>query len=329
MQNALYPLLFKPVYRDYLWGGDRIAQRFGRKDAPACCAESWEISAHPEGMSVVENGPLAGTDLAALCKEHGTRVMGSACESDRFPLLIKLIDARARLSVQVHPNEDAARRYGGEAKTEMWHVLEAAPEAVLFAGLQPGVGPRIFHDAVVDKGVAALLRPVPSVAGKSLYTPGGMVHAIGEGNLLLEVQQSSNTTYRLYDWDRVGADGRARELHVQKAMEVIDWKAPAMGLLSPVPLPGPVSANRHTRLLRSDYFELCSVRLAEPERVSMDGTSFHALFVAEGSVRVGEEGSPEAVELPCGRSCLVPACNGSYVLAPLDGTEARVLTTTL
>jgi mannose-6-phosphate isomerase len=329
MQTALYPLTFRPIYRDYLWGGTRIAKRFDRVDVPTRCAESWEVSAHADGMSIVEDGALKGRDLAGLCKEHGVQLLGTACESDRFPLLIKLIDARERLSVQVHPDDEAAARYGGEAKTEMWHILECEPDSVLFAGLQEGVGPRIFHDAVVERRVASLLRSIPSVAGKSLYTPGGMVHAIGEGNLLLEIQQNSNTTYRVYDWDRAGPDGRGRELHVQQAMEVIDWRAPAIGLLTPIPMPGPVAANRHARLLRSDFFELSSLHLAQAERVGMDGLSFHALFVAEGTVQVGWGTSGEMVSLPCGRSCLLPASLVSYELTPMGGAAARVLTTTV
>lgn len=175
-----------------------------------------------------------------------------------------------------------------------------------------------------------MLRSIPSVAGRSLYTPGGLVHAIGEGNLILEVQQNSNTTYRVFDWDRVGPDGRARDLHVQQAMEVIDWRAPALGLLAPVPMSGPVPANRHLRLLRCDYFELASLQLAEPEEIVLDGTTFHALFVADGAVRVEWGTSGEALDLPRGRSCLVPAALGRYRLSPADGTGgARVLTTSL
>ena len=130
------PLLFRPVYKDYLWGGDRIAKRFGRADAPALCGESWEVSAHPDGMSVVEGGPFDGRDLASLCEEFGAALVGSFAEGTRFPLLVKLIDAKKRLSLQVHPDDEGAARHGGEAKTEMWYFLEAAPGATVCAGLK-------------------------------------------------------------------------------------------------------------------------------------------------------------------------------------------------
>lgn len=328
MQTDLYPLTFHPIYRDYLWGGSRIAQRFGRTDAPARCAEAWEVAAHPDGNSVVEEGPLAGRDLADLCRSFGAALCGSLNESDRFPLLIKLIDAKERLSVQVHPDDENAARYGGEAKTEMWYILDADPDSVLYAGLQPNVGPRIFHDALVDKQVPPLLRSVPATPGRALYMPGGTVHAIGEGCLILEVQQNSNTTYRVYDWDRVGADGKPRELHVLKAMEVIDWRAPSLGLLAPVPDKRPAGANPRSRIVRSDFFRMDALRLESPETVALDGTTFQALFVAEGSVRV-EWGEGRAIRLACGRSCLVPAALPAYALTPEGDTPAKVLITSL
>jgi mannose-6-phosphate isomerase len=331
MTTALYPMLFKPIYRDYVWGGGRIAQHFGREDAPARCAESWEISAHADGNGVVENGTLSGRDLSSLCKEYGRQLIGTAADADEFPLLIKLIDARERLSVQVHPNDKTAKQHGGEAKTEMWHILDAEPNAELFAGLRAEVGPRAFQDALKAHKVPSLLSSVRSVAGKSLYVPGGLLHAIGEGNLLIEIQQNSNTTYRVYDWDRLGVDGKPRELHIQQALEVIDWRAPEASLLSPIPMSDATPANQCDRLLRSDFFELRRYKLAEPQVMAMDGLSFHALFASEGSAIIKVDGADD-VELPFGRSCLVPASVGEYEIHPVGQGGARgatVLVTTL
>lgn len=318
-----YPLLFKPIYRDYLWGGERIASRFSRDNCPAPCAESWEISAHPDGMGIVENGALAGQSLEALCTEHGQSLLGSHCVGNRFPLLVKLIDAKTRLSLQVHPDEESAARYGGEAKTEMWHILEAPKDSFVCAGLKAGVGPRILHDALIDKTVPSLLRTVTVVPGKSVFIPGGLVHAIGEGCLILEVQQNSNTTYRVFDWDRVGTDGRPRTLHMSQALEVINWHAPEFDLMTPIPMKAAGAANKREKLLRCDYFIVEKLILSEPEPVRPDGSSFRAVFVSEGSVELLWDGGRLAI--PHGRSCLVPASMPEYRIVPQD-PSASILT---
>ena len=322
-----YPLLFRHVYRDYLWGGDRIARRFGREDAPERCAESWEISPHPDGPSVVSNGPLAGRDLQSLCDEFGPKLLGSAVDGTRFPLLIKLIDARQKLSVQVHPSDETAAAVGGEPKTEMWYVLDAAPGARIYCGLRGCPGPRTLRDALAAHRVPDLLVAHDSEVGSAMFVPGGTVHAIGEGNLVFEVQQNSNTTYRVFDWDRVDANGRARELHVDKAVSVIQWRAPAPGFLRPVAEPDSGAGNRRSRILRSDFFELHATTLRAPESVVLDGTTFHALFVRDGAARLSWPGMDGPLDLPLGTSCLVPAALGSYELAPLGEAPVTVLTT--
>ena len=326
MPSVPGPLLFRPVYKDYLWGGDRIAKRFGRADAPALCGESWEVSAHPDGMSVVEGGPFDGRDLASLCEEFGAALVGSFAEGTRFPLLVKLIDAKKRLSLQVHPDDEGAARHGGEAKTEMWYFLEAAPGATVCAGLKEGVGPRIFADAVKEHGVASLVRVVDAEPGKALYIPGGLVHAICEGCFVLEVQQSSNTTWRVYDWDRVGPDGRPRELHVARAMEVIDWKAPPASLSVPYAMKAADPRNKRERVVRSDYFTMERLTLRAPEAGTLDGRTFRILFAADADLVVTDGGGETAV--PRGRSCLLPASLGAYAVAP-RGAEATVLTVEL
>lgn len=326
--GSLGPLLFRPVYKDYLWGGSRISERFSRTGTPTPCAESWEVSAHPDGMSVVEGGPQDGRTLADLCEAFGAELLGSYVEGTRFPLLVKLIDASRRLSVQVHPDDEGAARHGGEAKTEMWYFLDAPAGATVCAGLKDGVGPRIFADAVKARQVSSLLRSVAVEPGKALYIPGGLVHAICEGCLVLEVQQSSNTTYRVYDWDRVGADGRPRELHVAKAMEVIDWKFGGMGLSTPFPMPSASPENARERVVRSEYFTMERLTLRAPEPGTLDGRSFRILFAVSAPLRVRFGGGETAV--PAGRSCLLPASLGAYDVAPGEGAaEAVALTVEL
>ena len=221
--SPLYPLLFEPVYQDYIWGGQRIAATYGREIDLPVCAESWEISERAEGMSVVSNGPLAGTSLESLIDMHGEALLGQA---GRFPLLIKIIDAAKTLSVQVHPNNDNAAQVNGEPKTEMWYILAADPEACVYLGTEEGVDANTFADAIKQGTVEELLHRIPVKAGDAVFVPGGTMHAIGAGCLLMEVQQNSNTTYRVYDWGRVGHDGQPRELHIDQALTVTQWDGP-------------------------------------------------------------------------------------------------------
>lgn len=309
----MYPLLFLPVYKNYLWGGERIRATFGRTDAPHPCSESWEVSAHPDGMSVIENGPWAGQTLEALCQTHGEALLGSFCETRAFPLLVKIIDAQARLSVQVHPDEAAAERFGGDPKTEMWVVLDAAPDAFVCAGLKKGVTPRMFQDAIEAGRVGTLLRPIAVRPGRSVFVPGGLVHAIGEGCLMLEIQQNSNTTYRVHDWDRTGPDGRPRALHVRQALEVINWHAPELDLLAPIPMTPANPANTRQRLLRCDFFTVEQFTLNDPEPVCPNKTSFRILFTPDTPVRI--HWADETLTLPSGRSCLIPAHMPNYTLS--------------
>lgn len=325
MGEALLPLLFRPVYKDYLWGGMRLASRFGRTGTPDPCAESWEVSAHPDGPSLVEGGPFDGRSLGSLCGEFGAALLGRNVEGTEFPVLVKLIDARDRLSVQVHPNDGNAARTHGEPKTEMWYFIDAPEGAIVCAGLKKGVGPRVFSDAVKQGTVSSLLHAVPVEPGKALFIPGGLVHAICEGCLVLEVQQSSNTTYRVHDWDRVGKDGKPRQLHVAEALETIDWKLGSMELSVPFPMPAAAAANKRERVVRSEYFTMERWTLREPEPACADGASFRVLFALDGALQIRSAALPEPFVVPAGRSCLVPASFGDYVFAGAGGATATAL----
>jgi mannose-6-phosphate isomerase len=319
----LYPLLFEPVYKDYLWGGDRILSRYGRDMPPGIYAESWEVSAHDDGMSVVQNGPLAGQELAAVAQANGERLLGSRVAGRRFPLLMKLIDAQDRLSVQVHPDDASAVRLGGEPKTELWYLLEADPRAAVFAGLAPGVGEARFREALASKEVESLLCRVPVAAGEAVFLPGGRVHAIDRGCLIFEVQQSSNTTYRLHDWDRVGADGTPRELHIEQALSVIRWEDedPVKPVRTPL-LDGPP---RGCELIyASPYFRMERWPLEGRCRVEAMPESFRVLFCAEGTASLGWNGGE--INLEPGTSCLVPAELGGFELAPAGRVELLLVT---
>ena len=197
------PILLQPVYKEYIWGGDRLIHEFHRRLNPGIYAEAWEIADHPDGRTRIINGPDAGATLAEAIAHRGPELLGAGRADKTFPLLVKLIDARETLSVQVHPNDAAAARFGGEAKSEMWYVLSATPDAHIYSGFKPGVGPAEFEQARAAGTIPSLLQRFPARPGMVFNTPGGRVHAIGAGCLLLEVQQDANTTYRLYDWDRL------------------------------------------------------------------------------------------------------------------------------
>ena len=313
---ALYPLRFNPVYKDYLWGGNRIPKVFNRDMPDGIYAESWEISTHPDGATTIANGPLAGKTLCDLLPEHKADLLGTHVQGDDFPLLIKLIDARDKLSVQVHPNDGNAAAVDGEPKTEMWYFLEGDADAQIYCGLKPGIGKEEFLQAMEAKTFAEILQSIPAVNGDAVFVPGGRVHAIGTGCLILEIQQNSNTTYRIYDWDRTDADGNARELHIDKALQVIDWKNNG----------DPHCDVRGNTIQSCEYFQLDRYELTEETAFPNLGKSFQALFVAEGAGIIrwadGED------ELSAGQSWLVPAGLGDYEMIP-EGGALTVLCTTI
>jgi mannose-6-phosphate isomerase len=246
-------------------------------------------------------------------------MLGSGEPSEVFPLLVKIIDAKQRLSVQVHPNDESAAAYGGEAKTEMWYVLASDPGAQVYAGLKPGTTPERFRRALEEVRLEELLTAIPANPGEAIFIPGGCVHAICQGCLLLEIQQNSNTTYRVYDWGRMGKDGKPRPLHVEQAFQVIDWDRSC----EPIRPGTPVDAgpNAHRRIVKSPYFEVTRLDLGDQESVTHGGESFHILFVANGTVDITGDWPPET--LTPGTSCLVPAAARDYALVP--GDKATVL----
>jgi mannose-6-phosphate isomerase len=323
MANKLYPLLFKPVYKSHIWGGTRIAERFARAGTHTPCAESWEIADRPEGESLVTNGPLAGRSLHDLVASMKRSLVGTDCKSSVFPLLIKVLDAQQRLSVQVHPDTNSAAAHGGEPKTEMWYVLAAEPGARLFTGLKPGTSAESFLKAVEQDRVEELLGSVPAKAGTAVFVPGGLVHAIGEGCLLLEVQQNSDTTHRVYDWKRVGKDGKPREMHIERAMKVINWDLGTPAVVKPRKTTN-IGGNSFWEVLTCPFFRISRADLSKPAAMTNDGRSFHALFIVEGRIQV--EGNGVAETLGPGTSCLLPAGLKRYTLTPVGGPAAVIST---
>ena len=338
MNELRVPLIFNPIYKDYLWGGTRLVSKY-KRTLPSdigICAESWEIAANKDGESVVSSGSFADKGLIWLTTKYGAALVGTrAPDPTRFPLLFKLIDARKHLSVQVHPNRESAARVNlehkgkgkeskSEPKTEMWVVLACTPDACLYAGLPADVTKKSLRDALKDKdAVASQLVRLPVESGQALFIPGGLIHAIGAGCLIYEVQQNSNTTYRLFDWNRTDADGKSRPLHIKKSFQTIDWSLPVPQMIKPSPC-RKKGTNQWSNVIVCEYFYVRQLKLTTPLDVPVDGTSFHELFSMRGRVSIRAGG--EEVVLAEGGSALIPADAGVYTLTP-DKSATLIVTT--
>jgi mannose-6-phosphate isomerase len=222
---VLYPLTFQPIFKPRVWGGRNLERLFAKPLPPGePVGESWEISDRPGDVSVVARGPLAGKTLRWLMEQYAPDVLGpSVASAPRFPLLVKILDAQETLSLQVHPPATVAPQLGGEPKTEMWYIIEAAPGAEVMAGLKHGVTRAAFEQALRLGTAAECVHRISAHAGDVLFLPSGRLHALGAGLVLFEIQQNSDTTYRVFDWNRVGLNGKPRALHVTEAMASMDF----------------------------------------------------------------------------------------------------------
>lgn len=328
--SDLYPLCFKPIYKTVMWGGDQLATVLHRElpSTSEPVGESWEIVDRDDEQSVVTNGPLAGKTIHELIVACGGALLGNnQRDLKKFPLLVKIIDAGQRLSLQVHPDADACRRIGGgaEPKTEMWYIIAARPGAKIMAGMNPRSTRQQLISSISSQEVEKHLQVFKSEPGDAYYIASGTIHAIGEGNLLLEIQQSSDTTYRVSDWGRVGSDGKPRELHLQQAMESInfvDRTSPRIAGVS-----GTASHNRKFPAInRCPFFKVDDLRLVDewPDNTNPGG-SFHLISAINGAISVGR--GEYTVKLEAGASCLIPACFGAYSIKPLENREITVLKT--
>ena len=323
----VYPLRFAPVLKHYTWGGRRLAARLGR-DAPAGpLAESWEISAHANGPTPVTAGPLAGADLAELLGRMGLDLVGrrnaAAIERRRFPLLVKLLDAAEWLSVQVHPDDRwALARENDQGKTEMWVVLEADPGAELIFGFEPGVDRDAFAEAIEGGEAERWLHRAPVARGDVFFLRPGTVHALGPGILLAEIQQSSDVTYRVFDWNRGQPD---RPLHLDRALAVLDFRIVRPGPAVPVTRVGDGWVDE--TLATCPHFETRRLRLGRGAvwRGDCDGETFEIWGALEGSAALAWSGGEETLE-PI-EWTLLPASLGEFELrAEASATLLRALT---
>jgi mannose-6-phosphate isomerase len=309
----LYPLTFHPVFKERVWGGRQLATLYGKAlPAGAPIGESWEITDRPEGVSVIANGPLAGRDLRWLMEHHRAELLGDATPANgRFPLLCKLIDAQQDLSLQVHPPAAQAAALGGEPKTEAWYFADTTPGAQIFVGLKRGVTRAEFERRVRDGAVAECFHRHAVKRGDAMFLPSGRVHALGAGCVIFEIQQNSDTTYRVFDWNRVGLDGQPRALHLEPALASIDFQdfEPAL-----VDLTRWEEANGLKRVALAACAEfsihLCQSEQSTSVRLPLQGPGIVA--VLDGMV---------ACTAPAGVVALTP---GGFALLPAGLGEARL-----
>jgi mannose-6-phosphate isomerase len=312
----LYPLRFRLLVRRYLWGSRRLGTCLGKAIGPGSdYAESWEVCDHGADQSVVDQGPLAGTTLGDLVRQRGAELLGRHHPQERFPLLVKFLDAAQALSVQVHPNDQQAAKLTPPdlGKTEAWYILSADPGSTVFAGLRPGVDRGQLAEGIRQGTCERLLHSFHPKAGDCLFIPAGTVHALGAGLLVAEVQQSSDTTFRLYDWNRVGPDGKPRPLHVEQGLAVVDYQR---GPVDPVQ-PQVTACPWINRLVSCEKFTMDRWDFDQPQYIGGDDR-FHILCVLEGAVRMAD--APHNSLLRRGQTVLLPASFGSIQFLPQGRT---------
>ncbi|MFN2335838.1 MAG: type I phosphomannose isomerase catalytic subunit [Bacteroidales bacterium] len=313
--NSLYPIRFRPVLKETLWGGSTLRERFGKKaKAGATVGESWEISGMPGASSVVANGFLRGNTLEEIMEVYMGDLVGDAVYEkygNEFPLLIKFIDARDTLSIQVHPDDRlASERHHAWGKTEMWYVIDASPGAVIYTGFRNKTTREEYLEHLHGKKLAELINATPVSSGDAFFIPAGMVHAIGAGVLLTEIQQTSDVTYRIYDWDRTDATGKPREMHTSLALDAINFGLNSTNLIKKLP-----ELNHPVVLAESPWFHTSLLQIDSPVIKDSSLTDSFIIYICTESLVVIEcFGHNEVIK--AGEAILVPASADSVALIP-------------
>ena len=313
--TSLYPLKFKPILKKRVWGGDYLGKYFGKDTTEGnTIGESWEISGVEDNISLVTNGFLEGNNLEEVIEVYMGDLVGDEIYEEfanEFPLLIKLIDAREVLSIQVHPdNKLAKERHHAYGKTEMWYILSKEDESKIYTGFRDGVNRESYLKAIEEGNLPELLNAVDPEEGDVFYIPAGRVHAIGKGIVLAEIQQTSDITYRIYDWERTGLDGKPREIHTDLSVDAIDFKTPEYYKTRPV-----TEINQAINIADFEFFTTNLLRISiETERDYTLTESFVILLCTEGKAKIrwyeGEE------DLQKGETILIPAIMDSISVLP-------------
>jgi mannose-6-phosphate isomerase len=302
------PIFLTPVCKDYLWGGNRLREEFYKESPADKIAETWELACHKDGSSLLRDGALAGTSLQCYLETH-RELLGTRCaDAETLPVLIKLIDAKQDLSIQVHPEDAYAYANEGEpGKTEMWYILDATPGAALYYGVNRPVSKEEFAKRIQEETLPEVLHRVEVKPGELYFIPAGTLHAIGAGILLAEIQQNSNTTYRVYDYGRRDAAGNLRELHVEKAQAVAKL-TPSEPTVQYAPKSIPGGTVR--KLASCAYFATDVVTVEETVSFVVPAETFHHLLVIDGTGTLETETG--TYKLKKGDSVLLPANLGTY-----------------
>lgn len=303
--SPLYPLTFQPIFKERIWGGRRL-QTIYKKPLPdgVPIGESWEISDRPGDENIIANGEFTGKSIRWLMERFEKDILGAAKSAGgRFPLLIKILDAAEDLSLQVHPPARVAAQLGGEPKTEMWYVAYAEPGSVIYAGLNPGVTREELELRIKDGSLSQCLRKITVEQGDAIFIPSGRVHGLGKGIVIFEIQQNSDTTYRVFDWNRIGLDGKPRELHIQEALKSIDFQDYSAQLIKSK------YSQSHTfkvRFLVDDpLFRVNSCKVKRGIRFKLSSETAHIVGVLKGTLGVSY--NEMEIELTDGQFCLLPA----------------------
>ena len=319
MENV-YPLLFEPNLHKVVWGGHRLRPYKGLERSDDPIGESWEVSAVPSSPSVIKNGSYQGLDLISVIRAHPEAILGhkvSETYHGQLPLLVKFIDARDDLSIQVHPNDEMAQRLHGKmGKSEMWYIIQAEEGAHLYAGFKASITPDEYQRRIADGTITEVLADHPVKAGDVFYLPAGRVHAICGGILLAEVQQSSDVTYRIYDYGRPGIDGKPRELHTDLAAQALDFHVEANYRTEYVD-----PANRAVQVIDTPYFDVRVMEVSRPfHRDLRKYDSFVISMCLEGACTLRMRPTGDEVLLQSAHSVLIPAAIADYDILPLSGT---------
>ena len=305
------PIAFAPYLKTVIWGGDKICKYKNITCPEPKIGESWEISAVPGNESVVSEGEYKGLTLTRLIEDYGEELLGKKVVEKyglNFPLLIKFIDAADNLSVQVHPDDALAKeRHNSLGKTEMWYIIATDEDAKIYAGLNVKMTPDDYVKRVKEGKFAETLAVHDSRPGDVFFLPAGRVHAIGAGNLLAEIQETSDITYRIYDYDRKDANGKGRELHTEQAKDAIDYT-----VWPDYRTPSPSDNEARAELVSCEHFTTHRIKVDGEETVGMDGSSFCVLICIEGEVTV--ECSEGSYRLTQGHTVLMPASSGNFIL---------------
>jgi mannose-6-phosphate isomerase len=319
----LYPLTFQPIFKERIWGGRELERLYAKKiPAGKPIGESWEISDRPGDASVIANGPLAGKNLRWLMENHTRELLGDAkpASENRFPLLIKILDAREKLSLQVHPPASKAAELKDEPKTEMWFIADAAPGAELFVGLKRGVTRAEFEKKISDGSVTECFHRIPLRAGDTMFLPSGRVHAIGAGLVIFEIQQNSDTTYRVFDWNRTGLDGKPRELHIAQSLASIDFNDFEPKLVETKFTGDEVKVRP---LVNGPLFNVEALEMKSGASLNLKPRKLQIVAAVRGELEV--QSNSVSVKLSAGQFCLVPASlERTKVLAKAEASLLRV-----